>query len=120
MNKKLIPLCASCAAAFAAQAESADAALPFGNLGLDCAAAQIESANSSLESLTGVKFFFDYYSVLVGNPYGGAEQGANYTGEMIFGLDFDLEKQIGWKGGSFTISGAYSSGPRPSPSWTRS
>ena len=110
MNKKLIPLCASCAAAFAAQAESADAALPFGNLGLDCAAAQIESANSSLESLTGVKFFFDYYSVLVGNPYGGAEQGANYTGEMIFGLDFDLEKQIGWKGGSFTISGAYSSG----------
>lgn len=110
MNKKLIPLCASCAAAFAAQAESADAALPFGNLGLDCAAAQIESANSSLESRTGVKFFFDYYSVLVGNPYGGAEQGANYTGEMIFGLDFDLEKQIGWKGGSFTISGAYSSG----------
>lgn len=111
MKKKLIPLCALCAAAFAAQLKGEDAALlPYGNLGLDYAASQIEGANSGLESQTGVRFFFDYYAVLVGNPYGGVEQGANYTAEMIFGLDFDLEKQVGWTGGAFTISGAYSIG----------
>ena len=103
--KKFATSCALCA--LLAAAEAADVSLPYGNAGLDY---KINSADSDLQEQTGVSFFFDYYSVLVSNPYGGAAQGTNYTGEMLFGLDFDLEKQIGWKGGAFTISGAYSTG----------
>ena len=106
--KKFATSCALCA--LLAAAEAADVSLPYGNAGLDYISDKINSADSDLQEQTGVSFFFDYYSVLVSNPYGGAAQGTNYTGEMLFGLDFDLEKQIGWKGGAFTISGAYSTG----------
>ena len=106
--KKIIVFSAACAALSAfGQSQST---LPYGNFGLDCACSAINSANAKLESETGASFFFDYYAVLLGNPYGGDQQGTNYTAEMLFGLNFDLEKQIGWRGGSFTISGAYDSG----------
>lgn len=106
--KKIIVFSAACAALSAfGQSQST---LPYGNFGLDYACSAINSANAKLESETGASFFFDYYAVLLGNPYGGDQQGTNYTAEMLFGLNFDLEKQIGWRGGSFTISGAYDSG----------
>lgn len=97
--KKFATSCALCA--LLAAAKAADVSLPYGNAGLDYMSDKINSADSDLQEQTGVSFFFNYYSVLVSNPYGGAAQGTNYTGEMLFGLDFDLEKQIGWKGGGF-------------------
>lgn len=89
--KKFATSCALCA--LLAAAEAADVSLPYGNAGLDYISDKINSADSDLQEQTGVSFFFDYYSVLVSNPYGGAAQGTNYTGEMLFGLDFDLENR---------------------------
>lgn len=109
--KKLTLMYASCALASASFAAAADDyMIPYGNFGLNYASNEINNANTKLQNETGVSFFFDYYAVLVSNPYGGIQQGTDYTAEMLFGLNFDLEQQIGWKGGGFTISGAYCTG----------
>ena len=71
--KKFATSCALCA--LLAAAEAADVSLPYGNAGLDYISDKINSADSDLQEQTGVSFFFDYYSVLVSNPYGGAAQG---------------------------------------------
>ncbi len=87
-----------------------DLSLPFGNFGLDEACGEINSANSSLEKDSGIGLFFDYYAVLLTNPSGGASQGTNYTHEMLYGVNIDLEKVLNWKGATFTVSGAYNVG----------
>ena len=87
-----------------------DFEIPYGNLGINYASDKINSANNWLDEKSGVSFFFDCYGVLLTNPYGGNSQATNFTQEMIFGLKFDLEKILSWKGGSFQISGAYNSG----------
>lgn len=84
--------------------------LPYGNFGLDYLSNEISDGQSYLEENTGVGIFFDYYAVLLSNPYGGAGQGTCYTHEMIYGANLDLGKILGWKGAQFTISGAYNAG----------
>jgi len=78
--------------------------------GLSAACDAINGANADMRAATGIGFFYDYYAVYAGNVHGGLAGGSNYTGEMIFGLDFDFEKIAGIKGLSFVISGAYASG----------
>ena len=80
------------------------------SFGLSSVCDIVNSANSDMRAATGVGFFYDYYAVYAGNVHGGLAGGSNYTGEMIFGLDFDLEKIVRTKGLSFVISGAYASG----------
>ena len=58
----------------------------------------------------GVTPFFSYWGIFQGNPVGGLSQEVAYTHEMLFGATFDMEKLVGWKGGSFKISGSANSG----------
>ncbi len=52
----------------------------------------------------GVEFSFTYVNNLAGNPTGGLSQGFTYTDNIAFGTKLDLEKLIGWRGGTFTIA----------------
>ena len=83
--------------------------LPYGNLGLNAAAAKVNDWQSDLYNKTGVSFFADYYGTYLTNPYGGKRQGGNYTSMLTYGLSADLGK-IGWKGATLTVSGAYNTG----------
>ena len=58
---------------------------------------------SSIED-AGVKFTFTYYGDAMGNPSGGVQQGAGYSGRFGAIIDGDLEKLIGWSGGAFHAS----------------
>lgn len=105
--------CSAAAAAcflIAAFAEASAEPLPFGNFGLDQLSECVSKLQSDVKNETGFKPFFDYYAVLLTNPYGGAEQGTNYTHEMIYGITGDLEKVVGWKGATLVVSGAYNAG----------
>ena len=94
----------------AASATSENMPLPYGNFGLNALNAKISEAQNSLDENAGVRLFFDYYAVLLTNPYGGAAQATNYTHEMIYGARADMEKLIGWKGATLVVSGAYNAG----------
>ena len=114
MKKKLllatVAFCLT-AGAVVSQAQFENGALlPYGNLGLNWTTNQIIDVQSSVKEETGFKPFFDYYAVLLTNPYGGASQGTNYTHEMIYGVTGDLEKVLDWKGASLVVSGAYNAG----------
>ena len=52
----------------------------------------------------GVEFSFTYVNNLAGNPTGGLSQGFTYTDNIAFGTKLDLEKLIGWRGGTLTIA----------------
>lgn len=80
------------------------------NFGLDSAAESVVGVRGKIEKETGFTPFFDYYAVLLSNPYGGEKQATNYTHEMIFGAKGDLDKIIGWRDASITVSGAYNAG----------
>ena len=53
----------------------------------------------------GVSIFANYTNNIAGNPVGGKSAGFTYCDNITFGLDLDLEKLIGWKGGSAFVSG---------------
>ena len=53
----------------------------------------------------GVSIFANYTNNIAGNPIGGKSAGFTYCDNITFGLDLDLEKLIGWKGGDVTVSG---------------
>jgi len=53
----------------------------------------------------GVHPFLAYYGVFLSNPVGGRTQSAAYSHEIIFGVNFDLDKLANIPGASFTISG---------------
>lgn len=53
----------------------------------------------------GVSIFANYTNNIAGNPVGGKSAGFTYCDNITFGLDLDLEKLIGWKGGDVTVSG---------------
>ncbi len=78
--------------------------------GLDCASQAVVSVQNAASETTAFTPFFDYYAVLLSNPYGGAGQATNYTHEMIFGATGDLDKILGWRGAKLTVSGAYNAG----------
>lgn len=52
----------------------------------------------------GVSFSLTYTNNLAGNPVGGLEQGFTYTDNIYAGIEIDLEKLVGWKGGRFITS----------------
>jgi porin len=55
---------------------------------------------------SGVEVFAFYNSIFSGNVSGGFDPGhATYVDDAYFGLKFNLEKLVGWRGGQFAISG---------------
>jgi porin len=53
----------------------------------------------------GVSINANYLSNIAGNPVGGKSAGFTYCDNIGFELALDLEKLIGWRGGTFTVSG---------------
>jgi porin len=52
-----------------------------------------------------MNIFANYTNNIAGNPAGGKSAGFTYCDNIAFGLELDLEKIIGWKGGHLTVSG---------------
>ena len=84
--------------------------LPYGNFGIDYVSSEITSAKEKLYDKTGITLSYDYYADVFTNLSGGKNHGTNYTHIMIFEAALDLEKTVGLKGASLTVSGAYNSG----------
>ena len=63
----------------------------------------------------GFDFTATYTSQVWGNTVGGLRTGATYFGLLQFGLAADLEKAIGWQGGSFNTTWIWISGTPPAP-----
>lgn len=74
--------------------------------------------NRPMLSDRGLEFFSTYTAQVWGNVTGGSRQGATYTGLMQFGLDADLEKAIGWRGGSFSTTWVWTAGGSPTSDLT--
>lgn len=53
---------------------------------------------------SGINFSLTYTNNLAGNPVGGLAQGFTYTDNIYVGAELDLDKLMGWAGGSFTFS----------------
>lgn len=58
----------------------------------------------------GVRFGLGYTTTVLGNPWGGADQGASYAGLMAFGVFLDLERWWGWSDTEVHISGSWATG----------
>jgi len=58
----------------------------------------------------GIDFSFTYTNNIAGNVTGGKQRSATYTDNVSFGVEFDFEKLIGWKGATLTLSGLNRSG----------
>jgi porin len=52
----------------------------------------------------GLQFTFTYYGDAFANPAGGVSQGTGYDGRFGIIVDANLEKLVGWSGGSFHAS----------------
>ena len=48
----------------------------------------------------GLTFLLNYTSESAANPFGGIRQGTAYTGQILFGIDADLNRLAGIEGGS--------------------
>ncbi len=53
----------------------------------------------------GVEIIANYTTNLAGNPVGGMSAGFTYTDNIYFGTQLDMNKLIGWKGLTLTVSG---------------
>ncbi len=58
----------------------------------------------------GVELFGSYTVDVFGNTTGGLKTGTVYAGSLQFGADFDLEKLVGWQGGSVSTTWLWISG----------
>jgi len=63
-----------------------------------------------LKQENGVDFSFTYTNNIAGNPVGGKQQSVTYCDNVGFGVELDLEKLVGWTGGTLTLSGLNRSG----------
>jgi len=63
-----------------------------------------------LKTENGIEFSLTYTNNIAGNVVGGKQRTATYTDNVGFGVALDLEKLVGWKGGSLTVSGLNRSG----------
>ncbi|MGI9534127.1 MAG: carbohydrate porin [Thermodesulfobacteriota bacterium] len=54
--------------------------------------------------------FANYHVSVLGNPSGGESNGVEYAGQLIAGVEFDLEKIVKINGLSFIVSGTWISG----------
>jgi porin len=64
----------------------------------------------------GVEFISTYTGQVWGNLAGGQQTGAAYLQVLQFGLNADLEKAVGWRGGSFRTTWLWNTGEQPSVS----
>ena len=69
----------------------------------------LDTLNDQLDPY-GVHFGLGYTATVMGNPYGGKDQGVSYAGLMAFGVSFDLERWWGWSDTQFHISGSWATG----------
>ena len=53
----------------------------------------------------GVDFSLTYTNNIAGNVTGGKQRSVTYCDNFGFGVELNLEKLIGWKGGTLTVSG---------------
>ena len=58
----------------------------------------------------GIHFGAGYAMTVLGNPVGGAEQGAAYAGLFGAGLDFNFSRWVDWSDAVFRISASWASG----------
>jgi porin len=65
----------------------------------------------------GVAFTVKYTGEVFANVQGGIKRGATYDGLFLPELDVDLEKLIGWRGASFSVSMVQGHGPALSQGW---
>jgi porin len=70
--------------------------------------------NRKVWSDRGVDVVATYTAQVWGNPVGGLQSGAAYVGLLQFGLEADLGKAVGWRGGSFHTTWLWLSGGQPS------
>lgn len=66
----------------------------------------------------GITFTVNYYAEVFDNVQGGIKRGATYDGMFEPQVDVDLDKLLGWKGGSFHASMIQAHGPSISQGWT--
>jgi porin len=71
------------------------------------------NGNRPVWSGHGIEFVGTYTTQVWATTVGGLEPGAAYTGLLQFGMDADLEKAVGWKGGSFRTTWLWISGGQP-------
>lgn len=71
------------------------------------AAAPVQKSEPESKALS---FPISYTGEVLGNLSGGYKQGAVYDGVLNIGVQGDLEKLMGWRGGSFLVSGLYPHG----------
>jgi len=64
---------------------------------------------SSLED-RGLVPYAAYVGEFMDNASGGSDEGSAFGGLLDFGLEADLEKLVGWEGGSFLINAFYFKG----------
>jgi len=65
----------------------------------------------------GIVFTVTYTGEVFGNVTGGMKQGAEYDGVFQPQIDVDLDKLLGWQGGSFRVSMLQGHGPSLSTGW---
>lgn len=69
--------------------------------------AQVQKTDSitSKERLNnGIDPFISYVSIAASNVSGGLDQGSRYAGQLYVGVNFDLEKTLGWQGTRAKVS----------------
>lgn len=54
---------------------------------------------------SGVKYFGYYNAIFAANVHGGNYTDASYAGDLFTGVEFDLEKILGWDDTTFVLSG---------------
>ncbi len=77
-----------------------------------------EAAKCAL-TLGGLSFPVSYTGETFGNVSGGYRRGAIYEGLLNIGVQGDLEKLLGWQGGSFLVSGINTHGSSLTDKYTR-
>lgn len=53
----------------------------------------------------GYIFFANYNAIVASNVSGGIDHGSNYAHDIYVGVQFDLERLLGWKGTTFSLTG---------------
>lgn len=72
------------------------------------------NGNRPILEARGVELLGTYTGQVWGNVAGGIKTGAAYVQVVEFGLNADLEKLLGWSGGSFRTTWIWTAGSQPS------
>ena len=59
---------------------------------------------------TGVEPFVGYWGDFLANPVGGEQQSASWMQLLVFGAELQLDKLVGWEGGSVFLSATDAAG----------